>query len=260
MTYRNLLLDIADGIGTVSINRPKALNALNIETLHELQQAFHELEDHPGVKVVILTGAGDRAFIAGADILEMRDMSCLEAVRFSKLGHATLDQIEGLKKVVIAAVNGFALGGGTEVALACDFAFASEKAKFGLPEVTLGVFPGFGGTQRLPRLIGKAKAKELILTGAVISAGEARDLGIVNRVFPAESLIEETGKVAAKIASNGPIAVQLAKTAVDKGYDMGLKEGCHMEAVSFGGCFTTLDQREGMTAFVEKRKPEFQGE
>lgn len=259
MTYQNLLLDIADGLGTVSINRPEALNALNMETLYEVQKAFRELEDNPEVNVVILTGAGDRAFIAGADILEMKDMSCLEAVRFSKLGHTTLDQIEGLKKTVIAAVNGFALGGGTEVALACDFVFASEKAKFGLPEVTLGVFPGFGGTQRLPRSIGKARAKELIFTGAMISAGEAKDLGMVNRVFPAESLMEETRKVAQKIASNGPIAVQLAKTNVNKGYDVGLREGCHMEAVSFGVCFTTMDQKEGMTSFLEKRKPQFKG-
>lgn len=260
MTYQNLLLDVAAGVGILSINRPKALNALNIETLHELQEAFRELETNPEVGVVILTGAGDRAFVAGADILEMKDMKCLEAVRFSKLGQATLEQIEGLRKVVIAAINGFALGGGMEIALACDFIYASEKAKLGLPEVTLGVFPGWGGTQRLPRLIGKGKAKELIFTGAVISAGEAKDLGIVNRVFPAEALMEETRKVADKIASNGPIAVQLAKTAVDRGYDVGLKEGCHMEAMSFGSCFTTTDHREGMTAFIEKRKPQFRGE
>jgi len=259
MTYQNLLLDIVDGIATVSINRPKALNALNIKTLHELQGAFQELEKNPGVRVVILTGTGDRAFIAGADILEMKDMNCLEAVRFSKLGHATLDQIEGLGKVVIAAINGFALGGGTEVALACDFIFASDKAKFGFPEVTLGVFPGFGGTQRLPRLIGKGKAKELIFTGAMISAEEAKDLGMVNRIFSAESLMEETRKVAEKIGSNGPIAVELAKMTVDRGYDVGLEEGCHLEAVSFGACFTTKDQKEGMTSFVEKRKPQFTG-
>jgi enoyl-CoA hydratase len=259
MTYQNLLLDIASGVGTVSINRPKALNALNIETLHDLQKAFQELENNPEVKVVIMTGTGDRAFVAGADIQEMKDMDCLEAVRFSSLGHATLDQIEGLRKVVIAAVNGFALGGGTEIALACDFVFASDKAKFGFPEVTLGVFPGFGGTQRLSRLIGKARAKELIFTGAMISAGEAKDFGMVNRVFSAESLMEETRKVAEKIGSNGPIAVELAKATIDKGYDVGLKEGCHMEALSFGTCFTTMDQKEGMISFMEKRKPRFTG-
>jgi enoyl-CoA hydratase len=259
MTYQNLLLEIADGIGTLSVNRPEALNALNIGTLHELQEAFRELENNPEVRVVILTGAGDRAFVAGADISEMKDMNCLEAIRFSELGHATLEQIEGLRKVVIAAVNGFALGGGMEIALACDFIYASEKAKLGTPEVTLGVFPGWGGTQRLPRLIGKGKGKELIFTGAMISASEAKDLGIVNRVFPAESLMEETRKVAEKIASNGPIAVQLAKTTVNRGYDVGLKEGCHMEALSFGTCFTTKDQKEGMTSFIEKRKPQFKG-
>ncbi len=259
MTYQNLLLDIADGIGTVTINRPKALNALNKATLFELQAALAELEENPEVQVIVLTGAGDRSFVAGADISEMKDMDSLEAIRFSKLGHTTLDHIEGLKKVVIAAVNGFALGGGTEVALACDFIFASENAKFGLPEVTLGVFPGFGGTQRLPRLIGKGRAKELIFTGAMISAQEAKDSGIVNRVFTAESLMAETRKVAKKIASNGPIAVQLAKTTVDKGYDVALREGCHMEAVAFGACFATGDQKEGMTSFMEKRTPQFKG-
>jgi enoyl-CoA hydratase len=259
MKYQNLLLEIADGIGTLSVNRPEALNALNIGTLHELQEAFRELENNPEVRVVILTGAGDRAFVAGADISEMKDMNCLEAIRFSELGHATLEQIEGLRKVVIAAVNGFALGGGMEIALACDFIYASEKAKLGTPEVTLGVFPGWGGTQRLPRLIGKGQGKELIFTGAMISASEAKDLGIVNRVFPAESLMEETRKVAEKIASNGPVAVQLAKKTVNRGYDVGLKEGCHMEALSFGTCFTTKDQKEGMTSFIEKRKPQFKG-
>jgi enoyl-CoA hydratase len=259
MTYRNLSFDLEDRIGTVTINRPKALNALNTETLHELQGVFHKMEDDPEVQVVILTGAGDRAFVAGADIQEMKDMDCLEALRFSEFGHETLDQIEGLRKVVIAAVNGFALGGGTELALACDFIFASEKAKFGFPEVTLGIFPGFGGTQRLPRLIGKSGAKELICTGAIISAGEAKDFGIVNRVLPAESLIEETRKVAEKIASNGPIAVQLAKAMIDRGSGVGLREACHMEAAYFGTCFATTDQREGMASFLEKRRPVFQG-
>jgi enoyl-CoA hydratase len=260
MAYQNLLVDISDGIGTVSINRPKALNALNRETVLELREVFRELENNPDVKVMILTGAGDRAFVAGADILEMKDMTYTEAVRWSQLGHATLSQIEGSSKVVIAAVNGFALGGGTEIAMACDFIFASEKAKFGLPEVTLGVFPGFGGTQRLPRLIGKGRAKELIFTGTMISAEEAKDLGLVNRLFPADALMAETRKVAEKICANGPVAVQLAKATIEKGYDAGLSEGCHLEAVSFGACFTTMDQKEGMTAFVEKRKPQFKGE
>ncbi len=260
MTYKNLLLDIGDGIGTVSINRPEALNALNIETLHELHTGFQEIESNPEVRVVILTGAGERAFVAGADISEMKDMNYFEAVHFSRLGHAALDLIGGSKKVVIAAVNGFALGGGTELALACDFILASEKAKFGFPEVTLGVFPGWGGTQRLPRLIGKAKAKELILTGRVIPAQEAKDLGIVNRVFPVPTLMEETMKVARKITANGPIAVQLAKATIDKGYEGSLEAGCHLESASFGGLFTTNDQKEGMTAFTEKRKPQFTGE
>jgi enoyl-CoA hydratase len=260
MTYENLVVDIADEIGTLLINRPKALNALNGKTLHEIQAAFQDLEKDTTVKVIILTGTGDRAFVAGADILEMKNMGCLEAVHWSEFGHTTLDQIEGSSKVVIAAVNGFALGGGTEIALACDFIVAAENARFGFPEVTLGVFPGFGGTQRLPRLIGKGPAKELIFTGTMISAQEAKQRGIVNHVFPGESLIEETHKIARTIAANGPRAIQLAKKAIDTGYDLDLKAGCHMEAVTFGTCFTTTDQKEGMTAFVEKRKPRFTGE
>jgi len=260
MPYQNLLIDTSGGIGTISINRPKALNALNRETLREFESAFQDLDRDAAVKVIILTGAGERAFVAGADILEMKDMGCLEATRWSEFGHATLGRIERSGKTVIAAVNGFALGGGTEIALACDFMFASESAKFGFPEVTLGVFPGFGGTQRLPRLIGKGKAKELILTGAMISAEEAKNLGLVNRIFPAESLMDETRKVAEKISANGPLAVQLAKSVIDRGYNLDLKAGCHLEAVTFGTCFTTTDQKEGMTAFVEKRKPEFTGE
>jgi enoyl-CoA hydratase len=187
-------------------------------------------------------------------------MTSLEAMGFSKLGPRVLTQIEELKKVVIAVVNGFALGGGMEIALSCDFIYASEKAKLGLPEVTLGVFPGWGGTQRLPRLIGKARAKELILTGAIVSAQEAKDLGIVNRVFPAETLLEETRAIARKIAENGPIALQLAKNLIDRGCDVGLKDGCLLEATTFGTLFATKDQREGMTAFMEKRKPQFRGE
>jgi len=259
MSYKNLSLDIVGGIGVLSINRPKTLNALNIETLHELQRAFQDLSDKEEARVIVLTGAGDRAFVVGADISEMKDMTPTEAIGFAQLGHTTLQMIEESEKVVIAAVNGFALGGGTEIALACDFIFASEKAKLGFPEVTLGVFPGFGGTQRLARLIGKARAKELIFTGTVISAQEAMELGIVNRIFPAQSLMEETRKVAEKIAANGPVAVKLAKKAINTGYEGGLKEGCALEAFSFGACFTTMDQKEGMTAFIEKRKARFQG-
>jgi enoyl-CoA hydratase len=241
------------------INRPKSLNALNIETLKEIQMGIQEVKDHSEGKVLILTGAGEKAFVAGADIVEMKGMNSLQASQFSKLGHLTLNMIQDLDRPVIAAVNGFALGGGMEVALACDFIYASENAKFGLPEVTLGVFPGFGGTQKLPRLIGKAKAKELILTGKMISAQEAYQMGIVNRVFSQASLMEETKKVAVQIAGNGAVGVRLAKMVTDAGYNMDLEKACSLESYAFGISFATEDQKEGMAAFVEKRKPNFKG-
>jgi enoyl-CoA hydratase len=232
---------------------------LNIETLKEIQMGIQEVKDHSEGKVLILTGAGEKAFVAGADIVEMKGMNSLQASQFSKLGHLTLNMIQDLDRPVIAAVNGFALGGGMEVALACDFIYASENAKFGLPEVTLGVFPGFGGTQKLPRLIGKGKAKELILTGKMISAQEAYQMGMVNRVFPQASLMEETKKVAAQIAGNGAVGVRLAKMVTDAGYNMDLEKACSLESYAFGISFATEDQKEGMAAFVEKRKPNFKG-
>jgi enoyl-CoA hydratase len=259
MELKNILLSIEEGIGTLTINRAKVLNALNMETLREIQTGIQEVKDHPEIRVLILTGAGEKAFIAGADISEMRGMNSIEALNFSKLGHLTLKMIQDLDRPVIGAVNGFALGGGTEVALACDFIYASENAKFGLPEVSLGVFPGFGGTQRLPRLIGKAKAKELILTGKIISAQEAFQIGMVNQVFPLASLMEETRKVAAQIIKNGGVGIKLAKTVIDTGFNMDLDEACSLESYAFSLCFTTEDQKEGMAAFVEKRKPNFKG-
>lgn len=259
MDFKNILLAFEGEIGILTINRPKALNALNIETLQEIQMGIEEAKGHSEIKVLILTGSGEKAFVAGADIAEMRGMNSIEALNFSKLGHLTLKMIQDLDRPVIAAVNGYALGGGTEVALACDFIYASENARFGLPEVTLGIFPGFGGTQRLPRLIGKGKAKELIFTGKMITAQEAFQMGIVNRVFPQASLMEETKKVALQIAANGAIGVKLAKMVVDTGYNMDLTEACSLESYAFGIGFTTEDQKEGMTAFLEKRKPIFKG-
>ncbi len=259
MEYKNILLTFEGKIGILTINRPKALNALNIETLKNIQMGIQEVKDHHETKVLILTGAGEKAFVAGADILEMKDMTSIEALNFSKLGHFTLKMIQDLDRPVIAAVNGFALGGGTEIALACDFIYASENARFGLPEVTLGIFPGFGGTQRLPRLIGKGKAKELILTGKMITAQEAYQMGIVNKVVPHTSLMEETKKVANQIAANGAIGVRLAKMVVDAGFNMDLEEACSLESYAFSLGFTTEDQKEGMTAFIEKRKPNFKG-
>ena len=257
MEYKNIVLSLENEIAVLTINRPKALNVLNIETLKEIQSGVQEFKDNPALRVLIITGAGEKAFVAGADIQEMLGMNAIEALNFSKLGHFTLKMIQDLDRPVIAAVNGFALGGGTELALACDFIWASETARFGLPEVTLGVFPGFGGTQRLSRLIGKAKAKELIVTGRVISAQEAFQMGIVNRVIPSASLMEETKKVASQIAANGPVGVRLAKMVVESGFNMDLWEACMLESYAFSLAFSTEDQKEGMKAFLEKRKPTY---
>jgi enoyl-CoA hydratase len=259
MEYKNVLVSFEGEIGILAINRPRALNALNTETLKDIQAGIEEMKDHVEVKVLIVTGGGEKAFVAGADIEEMKGMNSIEALNFSKLGHLALRMIQDFDRPVIAAVNGYALGGGTEIALACDFIYASENARFGFPEVTLGIFPGFGGTQRLPRLIGKGKAKELILTGKVITAQEAYQMGIVNRVFPHASLVEETKKVALQIAANGAIGVRLAKSVVGGGFDMDLTEACSLESYAFSLGFSTEDQKEGMTAFLEKRKPNFKG-
>ncbi len=259
MEFKNIALSVEGEVGILTINRPKALNALNVETLNEVQAGIREVKTHPDLKVLIITGAGEKAFGAGADIQEMQGMDSIEALNFSKLGNYTLKMIQDLERPVIAAVNGFALGGGTEIALACDFIYASENAKFGLPEVTLGIFPGFGGTQRLPRLIGKGRAKELIFTGKMISAQEAFQIGIVNRVFPLATLLEETKKVAVQIASNGPVGIRLAKMVVNSGSDLDLTEACSLESYAFGIGFSTEDQKEGMKAFLEKRKPNYKG-
>ena len=259
MEFKNILLSVEGEIGILMINRPKAMNALNRETLQDIQMGIQEVKNHPEIKVLIITGQGEKAFIAGADIAAMNGMNSIEALNFSKLGHLTLKMIEDLDRPVLAAVNGFALGGGTELALACDFIYASENAVFGQPEVTLGIFPGFGGTQRLPRLIGKGKAKELIMTGKRIDAQEAFQIGIVNRVFPQASLIEETKKVAFQIAANGAVAVRLTKMVINSGFNMDLAEACSLESYAFGLGFTTEDQKEGMTAFLEKRRPNFKG-
>jgi enoyl-CoA hydratase len=259
MDYKNILLSFEGEIGILTMNRPKALNALNSETLKDIQMGIQEVKEHSELKVLIITGSGEKAFVAGADIAEMKGMTSFEALNFAKLGHFTLRMIQDLDRPVIAAVNGYALGGGTEIAIACDFVYASENARFGFPEVTLGIFPGFGGTQRLPRLIGKGKAKELILTGKTITAQEAYQMGIVNRVFPQASLMEETKKVALQIAANGAIGVKLAKMAMDAGFNMDLAEACSLESYAFGLGFASEDQKEGMTAFMEKRKPNFRG-
>ncbi|WP_305046065.1 enoyl-CoA hydratase-related protein [Geoalkalibacter sp.] len=259
MEFNNLLLETGEGIATLTINRPKALNALNEETLKELHCCFAGLRSDPAIKVVILTGAGDKAFVAGADIAAMQGFDALAAREFARLGHEVFNLIEKLPQPVIAAVNGFALGGGCELAMACDIRLAGENARFGQPEVNLGVIPGFGGTLRLARLVGKGRAKELILTGDLIDAQEARRIGLVNQVLPSGDLLEGARKMAQKIASKGQVAVRLGKEAIDNGLEMDQDRAGRYEAELFGLCFATADQKEGMSAFLEKRAAQFQG-
>lgn len=254
-----VLLEKEPPLATITVNRPKALNALNSKVLSAMEQVLESVNDDEDIRVVIITGAGEKAFVAGADIAEMSEMTPLEGTNFSRQGQLVFKSVQDLKKPVIAAVNGYALGGGSELALACDFIYASENAKFGVPEVTLGIFPGFGGTQRLPRLLGKGHAKELILTGKMISAGEAYEIGMVNKVVPQDQLMDAVKDVAMLIAKNGPIAVSIAKNLVDVGYDIPLDDGCVLESRSFGMCCATEDKKEGMKAFLEKRKPVFKG-
>ena len=259
MNFANLLYENQDGIAVITMNRPKALNALNQETLDELNQVADMLAKDSTVQVVILTGSGDKAFVAGADIAQMQSMSAMEGRNFGKLGQAVFNKLENLPQPVIAAVNGFALGGGCELAMACDIRIASEKAKFGQPETGLGITPGFGGTQRLPRLVGKGRAKELLFTADMIDAAEAYRIGLVNKVVPPEELMEAAKALAGRIMKRSAAAVQLAKAAVNRGIEAGLENGIAYEAEVFGLCFATEDQKEGMTAFVEKRPGVWKG-
>lgn len=259
MEYKNILISKEDDIAVVSINRPQALNALNTQTLKEIDHAMGALEDDAAVKVIIITGSGDKAFVAGADISEMSQLGPLEASEFGAAGINAFKKIEKNKKPVIAAVNGFALGGGTELAISCDIRIASERAKFGQPEVGLGVMPGFGATQRLPRLVGLGKAKELIFTGDRIDANEALRIGLVQKVVPQEKLMEEAKAMAKKIAANGQIAVRLSKSAMNASVNTDIMTGFSLENRSFAMCFSTEEQKEGMKAFLEKRKPVFKG-
>lgn len=260
MTFNTILLDIQEGIATISINRPQALNALNPEVVEELGEAFRQIAKNKEVRAVILTGTGDKAFVAGADIATMAKMNPMEAKRFSAAGHEVLFAMEALEIPIIAAVNGFALGGGTEIAMACDFIYASEKAKFGQPEINLGIIPGFGGTQRLARLVGKGLAKEMCLTGEMISAQQAKEIGLVNKVFPPEELMSQALKTAKLMVSKSRAALRAVKQAMNRGFDVDLRNGCAMEVDAFAIAFTSPDAKEGLTAFLEKRKPEFKGE
>jgi enoyl-CoA hydratase len=235
------------------------LNALNPALLDEVADAIAKVSVDPNVRVLVLTGAGEKAFVAGADISEFPQMNPLQARAFADKGQNLFFALEGLPIPVIACVNGFALGGGCELAMSCDFIYASDKAKFGQPEINLGIIPGFGGTQRLARLVGRAKAKELCMTGEIIDARQAKELGLAAKVFPADQLLEETMKVAKLLASRSRVALRAVKQIVDRGMDVDLKSGCALEMESFGVCFASKDAKEGVVAFLEKRKPAFTG-
>jgi enoyl-CoA hydratase len=259
MTYETLLLEVRDGLAVVTVHRPEKLNALNQKVMKEMQACFESLRDDDSVRAVILTGAGEKAFVAGADINELAVQTPMSGRETSLAGQRTFDLIENLGKPVIAAVNGFALGGGCELALACTLRIASENARFGQPEVKLGIIPGYAGTQRLPRLIGKGSAMELILTGEQVNAQEAYRIGLVNQVVPLKDLIASAESVARKIMANGPLAVRFAMEAVNHGMEMTEAEGQFLEAALFGLCCTTEDKNEGTRAFLEKRPAKFVG-
>jgi len=280
MEYKNLLIEIKDSIATVTVNRPEVLNALNAETIMSLRRCFRDLKGDDSVRAIIVTGAGDKSFVAGADIKELSEQTPIGGADFSERGQAVFDLIESLRKPVVAAVNGFALGGGCELAMACHVRYAHEGARFGQPEVNLGIIPGYGGTQRLPRLVGKGRALELIMSGEMISAKRAYEIGLVNDVFDAwkkddkgKEVLDAKGKkvfdrdafltwVREKlqpVLSKGPIAVGLAIEAVNRGLEMTLHEGQKAESNLFGLTCTTQDFREGTGAFVEKRPPKFTG-
>ena len=255
----NVLYEKNEGIAYVTLNRPKVLNALNTPTWTDLKTAFEDAKVDAAVHGVILTGAGDKAFIAGADISELAHVDAYDAQESSRFGQDVLNLIENLGKPVIAAINGFALGGGCETAMACTIRIAADHAKFGQPEVKLGLLPGGGGTQRLPRLVGKGRALQLILTGETISAQEAYRIGLVNEVVAATNLIARAETILKQISANAPIAVKFSLEAANKGMDTSQTEGCALEASYFGICAATEDKKEGTSAFLEKRAPQFHG-
>jgi len=255
--YEHIIYKVKDGISTITFNRPKVLNALNSTLLTELSHALATVAENEDIRVLVLTGAGEKAFVAGADINELAQLSTLEAKSFARKGHLILDRFQALPIPVIAAVNGFALGGGTEIAIACDFIYASEKAVFGQPEIKLGVIPGFGGTQRLARLVGMNMAKEMILTGKMVTAAEAKSIGLVNKVCSKEKLMDEVMQTASTMASKGKVSLRAAKDAINMGMNVDLASGCNLEIDAFAICLGSEDAKEGTSAFLEKRKPEF---
>jgi enoyl-CoA hydratase/carnithine racemase len=259
MNYENILVEKKNSIAYVTVNRPKVLNALNMATMDELRAAFHEIKNDAGVRVVILTGSGEKAFIAGADINELAAHTAVSGKEYTHRGQSVLNLIENLGKPVIACLNGFTLGGGCEIAMACTMRLASDNAKIGQPEVKLGIIPGYGGTQRLPRLVGKGRAMQLVLTGEMITAQEAYRIGLVNEVTSAAELIPRAEAIAQKIIANAPLAVQYSLEAINKGLEMTLPEALYLEAVLFSVACSSEDKKEGTTAFLEKRPAQFKG-
>lgn len=259
MTFENIVLGKKSSIAYVTVNRPKVLNALNMATMEELRAAFIDIKNDADIRVAILSGSGEKAFIAGADISELAKHGAASAKEYTHRGQSVLDLIENLGKPVIACINGFALGGGCEIAMACTMRLASTNAKLGQPEVKLGIIPGYGGTQRLPRLVGKGVAMQLVLTGETISAEESLRIGLVSEVTPPDQLILRAEAIAQKIIANAPLAIQYAMEAVNHGFDMTLADGLYLEATLFGVCCATEDKTEGTAAFLEKRPAKFKG-
>ena len=259
MDYANIVFTLDDGIGTITVDRPDRLNALNPQTMQEIGHCIDAIRGDRSIRCVIFTGAGDKAFIAGADIHAMVTMSGFEEKEFAYHGNQVLRGFEQLPIPIIAAVNGYALGGGTELALSCDLILAADSACFGLPEIKLGIIPGFGGTQRLPRRIGLLSAREMIYTGDMISAATAYEYGLVNHVYPAAELMAEAHALAAKITHQAPLGIVQAKAAINAGIEVDLDSGLRFETEAVGLAFSTTDKKEGMTAFLEKRDPDFQG-
>ncbi|MCL2790517.1 MAG: enoyl-CoA hydratase-related protein [Desulfobulbus sp.] len=259
MAYTSIELTCGNGIATLTFNRPKALNALNTILLEEFADALESIKKDQTVRVLILTGSGEKAFVAGADITEIATLTPLGAKKFAQRGQNAINALQGLAIPAIAAVNGYALGGGCEMALACDFIYASDTAIFGLPEISLGVIPGFGGTQRLPRLVGANRAKEMIFTGKHLTAAEAREIGLVNKIFAPAELIAAVGETAKLIAGKGKASLCAAKHTVNQGLNADLATGLAIERDAFALCLASLDAKEGTSAFLEKRKPVFTG-
>lgn len=259
MGFETILIKIEGGVATVTLHRPQQLNALNRQMFRELDEAFDQVEKDPEARVLVITGAGDRAFAAGADIREFVGMGQAAALSFSRKAQRIFRKLETMPKPTIAAVNGFALGGGCELMMACDIAYAADTARVGQPEITLGIIPGAGGTQRLPRLVGKQKAKELEMGGETIPAEEALRIGLVCKVVPAAELMTEVRKLCEKLLSKGAVALRMVKEAIEGGYDQDLDAALEIEAKSWSVCFTTEDYAEGVAAFLEKRKPNFKG-